>query len=104
MYEKLLNSSTLIFFAISYLNSCQEVLIEVYTQLMLPLPSDLSSSPDRPLSPPEPSATEGEEGESSEEWTPLMSLEEPPAAPKLVELGVKRSELVNCNLVLHTET
>ena len=63
---------------------------------MLPLPSDLSSSPDRPLSPPEPSATEGEgeEGGSSEEWTPLMSLEEPPAAPKLAELGVKRSELV----------
>ena len=63
---------------------------------MLPLPSDLSSSPDRPLSP-EPSATEGEgegeEGGSSEEWTPLLSLEEPPAAPKLTDLGVKRSGL-----------
>ena len=65
--------------------------MEVYSQLMLPLPSDLSSSPDRPLSP-EPSATEGEEGGSSEEWTPLMSLEEPPAAPKLAELGIKRLE------------
>lgn len=66
---------------------------------MLPLPSDLSSSPDRPLSPPDPSTVEGEgeEGESSEDWTPLMSLEEPPAAPKLTELGVKRSEF---NLVL----
>ena len=69
---------------------------------MLPLPSDLSSSPDRPLSPPpaDPSAVEGEggeEGESSEEWTPLASLEEPPAAPKLAELGVKRSEFTKIN-------
>ena len=55
---------------------------------MLPLPSDLTSSPDRPLSP-EPSA---EEGESSEGPTPLMSLEEPPAAPKLANLGAKRFE------------
>ena len=58
---------------------------------MLPLPSDLMSSPNRPLSP-EPSAEEGE-GESSEEWTPLMSLEEPPAAPKVADLGLKRSTL-----------
>ena len=91
-----MRKSTL-FLSTSYLSSCQEVLTEVYTQLMLPLPSDLSSSPDRPLSPPptDPSAVEGEggeEGESSEEWTPLASLEEPPAAPKLAELGVKRSE------------
>ena len=75
----------------SYLSSCQEVLTEVYERLMLPLPSDLTSSPDRPLSP-EPSAEEGE-GESSEEWTPLMSLEEPPAAPKVADLGSKRSAL-----------
>ena len=62
---------------------------------MLPLPSDLSSSPDRPLSPPDSSAIDGEgEGESSEEWTPVLSLEEPPAAPKLAELGVKRSSFV----------
>ncbi len=82
---------------ISYLSSCQEVLTEVYTQLMLPLPSDLSSSPDRPLSPPDPSAVdggEGEKGESSEEWTPVTSLEEPPAAPKQAELRMKRSEFV----------
>ncbi len=89
---------------ISYLSSCQDVLTEVYTQLMLPLPSDLSSSPDRPLSPPDPSAVEGgegEEGESSEEWTPLASLEEPPGAPKQTKLGLKRSELIKNILMLH---
>ena len=76
-------------FTCSYLNSCQAVITEVYEKLMLPLPSDLSSSPDRPLSP-DPSATE--EGESSEECTPFLSLEEaPPMAPKVADLGSKRS-------------
>ena len=101
MYDYVVAIFLRVYPCVSYLTSCQEVLTEVYNQLMLPLPSDLSSSPDRPLSP-EPSAAEGEgeDGGSSEDWTPTVSLEEPPAAPKLADLGVKRSVSVGAVVIL----
>ena len=60
---------------------------------MLPLPSDLSSSPDFPSSPPTPLShgqLDDEDGFDSEEERSLLSLDEP-LAPKATVTGAKRS-------------